>query len=249
MQEAHLLAAVAPVPAGAIVGSLVEPSELIANLCHELRAPLTVMTGYLEILAEDWGERLGAEPGQILDRVRLSAAELAQTVENLIAWTNPMPPRPEDFSLEELRAEVAPALEAISLRRGLFLRWEGAPALRVRYCDRRMLRSILFNLCANGLKFTHQGGVSVRMAAMAGARGLELEITDTGGGIEPEALALIFRPFVQISQTNCRLSRGLGLGLALVQRQVDAMGGHIEVSSHPGAGSRFRVELPRVVPA
>ncbi|HLH76741.1 MAG TPA: HAMP domain-containing sensor histidine kinase [Candidatus Binataceae bacterium] len=249
MQEAQLLP-VTPVATGAILGSLVEPNELLANLCHELRAPLTVMTGYLEILIEDWGERLGAEPGQMLDRMRLSAAELAHTVENLIDWTNPAPPQPEQFNLDGLLSELAPALEAISRRRDLVLRFDVAPELRAVYCDRKMLRSILFNLCSNGLKFTDRGMVKVRIAPLsAGREGLALEIIDSGRGIDPESLALIFRPFVQLSHSNRRLSRGLGLGLALVKRQVAAMGGCVEVDSHPGAGSRFRVELPRVVPA
>jgi signal transduction histidine kinase len=249
VEQAQLLPTVAPVPAGAILGSLVEPNELLANLCHELRGPLTVMTGYLEILIQDWGEQLGAEPGQMLDRMRLSAAELAHTVENLIDWTNPAPPCPEQFDLEDLRAEVAPALEAIARRRGLLLRWEVAAEPRRLYCDRRMLRSILFNLCSNGLKFTERGEVRVRIAPLTGEReGLELEIADTGRGIDAADLALIFRPFVQLSHSNRRLSRGLGLGLALVKGQVGAMGGRIEVDSQPQAGSRFRVELPRVVP-
>jgi signal transduction histidine kinase len=99
----------------------------------------------------------------------------------------------------------------------------------------------------NAIKFTERGSVSVRIAssrARGAEPGLVLEVADTGLGMTPALIKQAAEPFAQLSQSSARKYRGLGLGLAVVHRQVSALGAKLEVSSTPGRGSRFVVKIP-----
>jgi len=110
--------------------------------------------------------------------------------------------------------------------------------------DRRMITHVLVNLVANAAKFTPEGGrVVVRAESVAGG-GAVLEVEDTGIGIPDERQAEIFVAFRQLDAGDERGYGGVGLGLALVKRLVDQLGGTVEVDSEVGRGSTFRVSLP-----
>ena len=108
--------------------------------------------------------------------------------------------------------------------------------------DPLRVRQVLLNLVSNGLKFTRGGDVSIS-ARVEGER-LRIDVSDTGIGIAPEALAKLFTPFKQADASTTRRFGGTGLGLAIVRQLVDAMGGHVAVESAPGEGSTFTVFLP-----
>jgi len=110
--------------------------------------------------------------------------------------------------------------------------------------DEARLRQILINLVGNAVKFTRQGGVTVRfgMKPHAAQQRLLIEVQDSGSGIKPEDQQKIFEPFVQLGQTAAQ--KGTGLGLTITRQFVQLMGGTINVESTPGTGSTFRVELP-----
>jgi signal transduction histidine kinase len=229
--------------------------QIMANLSHELRSPLHVINGYLDILAEDWGARLDGEPSRILERLRLSAGELTQTVENLIEYaaaaTGTQAAVREAVELSDLIAELEPPFAAAARRKKIFLVWRVEPQLRLLNTDRRRLISILNNLVSNAIKFTDRGGVTVRLrrVRVRHERMLELEVSDTGIGFDPARQQEAFAPFIQLSCSNSRERRGLGLGLALVRRNVIALGAALEVRSKPSNGSRFRVRFGHGTPA
>ena len=114
--------------------------------------------------------------------------------------------------------------------------------------DRQRLRQVILNLVGNAIKFTSEGGVSVHAEFVpdgtAGTGTLLIRVADTGIGISPENIGKVFDPFVQDDTTRgARIYEGSGLGLAISRRLVDKMGGRIELSSVPGAGTTFTVRI------
>ena len=231
-----------------------DPARTISKLSHELRTPVQVLNGYLDILSEDWGKHLQAEPQRIIARLRLNAFELTQTVENLLEHSailaGSLVCAIESVDLAALIGELAPGFSTIAHRKKLALRWRIQRGFRNVESDRRLFRSILSNLVSNALKFTHTGGVTVRLfRTRAGSENsVELEVADTGIGIEPDRVDEAFLPFVQLSDLNTRRHRGLGLGLSLVGHHVGRLGGRLELESTPAQGTCLRVHLPQGTP-
>ncbi len=226
--------------------------EALANLAHELRTPLQVMLGYLDILREEWAERFGNEPRQILDRMNASAHQLAQTVENImefaLAEAGADARVEEEVAIRELIAELTPTFEAANERKGLVLKFELEDAPARVTSQRRPLRLILQNLVLNAIKFTAVGSVSVAVrrwrSGAAPSEGVEIEVRDTGPGISPAQMELACQPFTQLSRSSIRRYRGVGLGLAVVRRNISALGGVLEAHSTTGVGSTFVVRIP-----
>jgi CheY-like chemotaxis protein/two-component sensor histidine kinase len=156
-----------------------------------------------------------------------------------------------DFDLHELLEEVAALLQPLAQARRLEFRLERAPGLPgwLRG-DAGRVRQILLNLAGNAIKFTESGSVSLHCAPWA--RGVQLEVRDTGGGMDEAQVARLFRRFEQAGGLSEAQRRdGTGLGLAICRELAEAMGGGIDVDSEPGQGTSFRVllPLPTVVPA
>ena len=113
--------------------------------------------------------------------------------------------------------------------------------------DKRRLRQILYNLLSNAVKFTPEGGaIGIDVAATDEGRRLQFTVWDTGIGLSADEQARLFRPFEQIDSRLVRQYAGTGLGLTIVKRLTDLHGGTISMTSAPGAGSRFTVELPAI---
>jgi signal transduction histidine kinase len=224
--------------------------EALANLAHELRTPVQVLLGYIEILRDDMGQALAGEPGRIVERMNSNVHDLARTVENLLefalaeAYAEPVDE--ENVDLADLLDEVAPAIEAANRCKGLEIRVELDAAPELIRSRRRPIRTILTNLALNAVKFTSAGRVTitVRESVVGGNEGIELEIRDTGPGIRPEMVDHAFERFSQLSCSSARRYRGVGLGLPVVQRNVRALGGTLAVETAPGKGSCFRVAVP-----
>jgi signal transduction histidine kinase len=231
--------------------------EVLANLAHELRTPIQVLIGFIDILRDDWGAELSAQPLEILERMNANIHDLAQTVDNMmdlvLADANAGPLVNEDIMLSSLMADITPILEAANQRKQLELHFEMDDAPATIHAPRRALRSILLNLALNAIKFTESGIVTValrRSRSQEKNEALEIEITDTGPGIDPAMLERASRPFAQLSNSSARRYRGLGLGLAVVQRNIRALGGRLELRpAAAGNGSDFVIEIPAQVRA
>ncbi|MFZ0887628.1 MAG: HAMP domain-containing sensor histidine kinase [Candidatus Binataceae bacterium] len=232
--------------------------EGFANLAHELRTPLQVLLGYLDILRDrstGWSEGSVAEARQIFDRMNVSALELAQTVENLMEFATAEPDGcsrvEEQVALPDLITELMPIFEAANQCKRLALNFELEDApLRIR-SQRRPIRLILLNLVLNAIKFTAAGMVTVSVRPLhpidGRRQGIEIGVSDTGTGISPAQIAWLCRPFTQLSHATTRRYRGVGLGLAVVRRNVAALDGELEACSTPGAGSVFTVRIPEAL--
>ena len=228
--------------------------ESLANLAHELRTPVQVLLGYLDILRDDCSAgndaNLAKFPDRmIIERMNANAHELAQTVENVLefvlAHAGAETTIEEEIDLAEFFAELHEVLTASNGNRKVAVRinLDKAPASII--TQRRPLRSIVLNLASNAIKFTSDGEVRIGVTRCFKEPGnVEIEVCDTSAGISPDLLSSTFEPMVQLSRSSIRSHRGLGLGLAIVQRHLKALGGRMKVVSAVGIGSCFEITIP-----
>ena len=217
-------------------------SEFVSMMSHELRSPLHVILGYADMLAER-----RQEPAVVAERVRASALELLQLVENTLAaarlGSGKVRLQLSEFALAQLVAELRESASALpEAGRGVRVRWEMSDDLPPVRLDRLKVKEVVHNLVSNALKFTEQGEVAVRIAR-EGER-LRIDVEDTGSGIPPEAQARLFEMFERLETKHGPRAPGAGLGLYIVKSLVQLMGGTVTLTSVPGRGSRFTVLLP-----
>jgi CheY-like chemotaxis protein len=222
-------------------------AAFLAMMSHEIREPMNGVVGMARLLRDT---PLDAEQRSYVDTAIDSAEALLTIVNDILDLS-----RIDAGRLELVPAdiELAPFLERLRLQveprarsRQIGFRCEilpGTPAI-VR-ADPGRLRQVLLNLLGNALKFTEAGGIGLRVGPSPdGSRStLVIEVADTGIGIPPEALAHLFSSFAQAGPDTPRLYGGSGLGLMIVQRLVQAMGGSVAVASRAGQGTTFTVEL------
>jgi len=153
----------------------------------------------------------------------------------------------EEIRLQDLIGELAPALEAANGSKGLKISFDLETAPAVFRSRRRPIKSILLNLAVNAIKFTDRGTVTIAIRrALTSQLGsaVELEVRDTGPGIEAAMVAQAFETCAQLSHSSIRIHRGMGLGLAVVQRNVKALGAKIIVKTGLPQGCAFVVTIP-----
>jgi signal transduction histidine kinase len=225
--------------------------EAVANLAHELRTPVQVLLGYVDILRDDYGNQLATEPRALLDRMNANVHDLAQTIDNLMHFVlsevKAEVMSDEDVTPGSLIAEITPVLEAANQHKNLKLEFDFTNAPDLFCVPRRQLKSILLNLALNAIKFTDSGSVTVALRPLSDpvlGNAIELEVNDTGPGLNPDTLEQAAEPFAQLSNSSARRYRGLGLGLAVVRRSVESLGGKLELRSSDGGGSNFLVTVP-----
>ncbi len=222
-------------------------SDFVATMSHELRTPLNVIMGYSDLLADGDMGPLNDAQRELLDATRRSAVELLGLVNatldlnRLDAGHDPVEASP--VLLADLFAELAGEVAALRPI-GVELAWRDETGGRRVVGDRVKLKTILKNLVGNALKFTDVGEVEVGAAMVDGT--LTLTVRDTGIGIAVEQQTLIFDMFRQVDGSSTRRHGGVGLGLHIVKRLADTMGGAVTVSSTPGCGAIFTVVLPEL---
>ncbi len=237
-------------------GSAVEQADVkaqfLASLNHEIRTPLTGILGMTDLLLET---QLDSEQKEYVDTARLCAEQLLDLFNKTLEYSEIMaglvkPARQEYHLPETIRGAVSD-YSAAARAKGLRLTCRLAPALpAVAVGAAPRLRRIIGHVVENAVKFTERGRVDVSAAVLTagGQPHLHLTVRDTGIGIPPDRLDIVFDSFRQLDTGLARRYDGLGLGLALVKALTRLMGGHVQVSSQPGAGSTFSVVLPLETP-
>lgn len=219
--------------------------EFLANVSHELRTPLNVIIGYSDLLGDD---EPSAERRNVLGRLRLQAEHLFQLVQDLMTLsglnTGKLELNVQALDPTELRTRLSPLVEHLGAGKPIAFRWEIDPALPPIETDPLRLEQALANLVTNAFKFTTRGEIVVRLRRAADAAAVLCEVVDTGIGIAADDLAHIFDEFRQVDGSMRRHHGGMGLGLALVRRLADLLGGAITVTSRVGVGSTFTLTLP-----
>lgn len=219
-------------------------SEFLSTLCHEIRNPVNVMIGMLDLALQT---NLTQEQREYLTLMKISSGSVLKVINHTLdikkieAGCFDLEAIP--FSLRASLGEVVKMLSFEARRKGLSLAWEVAPdvpdSLRG---DPMRLRQIILNLLSNAIKFTEQGEVVMQVTCpdlSGGVATCQFAIRDTGPGIPLEKQAVIFSPFVQADASVSRQHGGSGLGLSISARLVKLMDGQIWLESQPGMGSTF----------
>ena len=224
-------------------------SEFVSTMSHELRTPLHVILGYAE-MAEDPAIRED-DRRTGLTGIKTAGRDLLELIENTLEIgkieAGRAEVRVESVSLPALWAHLGELCARIPRAPAVALRWNAAVPPILLETDPRKLTVVVRNLVGNAVKFTERGHVAVEASREGGW--LLVRISDTGIGIRPEDQAAIFEMFRQADQSDTRRHGGSGLGLYIVQRFVEQLGGTIGVESTPGQGSTFTVGLPCSVAA
>ena len=224
-------------------------SRFLANMSHELRTPLNAIIGYSELLIEE-----EATPKAVVGDVRqvhLAGTHLLGLVNDVLDMSaieaGKMQLEPEETSVSQLFDGLVGTVEPLIREAGNTLRVEVEPDVSSIWVDPRRLRQVLFNLVANAAKYTEDG--EVQLVGRRAGSGIEIDVVDTGVGIEPERLKTVFEPFVRDTDATANAQRaGTGLGLTIVRELVGLMDGKVTVHSQLGRGSRFTVWLPEGTP-
>lgn len=219
-------------------------TEFVGAVSHELRSPLNVILGYLEMALDGELGPLTGDLRHALSQTQHQSLALLEMITALLDLnrfeSGRVPVERAPVSVDELLAELVEQIPDSWRRPGVALRRHAVADLPVVETDRGKLKTVLRNLVHNALKFTTAGEVRVG-AALTPAGGLVLTVEDTGCGIPESALAYIFDMFRQVPGSG---GGGVGLGLHIVRRLVDAIGGTLSVSSRVGEGTCFSVTLP-----
>jgi PAS domain S-box-containing protein len=235
-------------------------SDFLAMISHEIRTPMNGITGMCHLLLDT---RLNAEQRDYATTIAHSSQALLSLINDVLDFSRieagKLTIERAPFDLKALLREVANLMRARVEEKKLVLRWqypEGAPAAFAG--DSLRIRQVLINLAGNAIKFTEVG--EVRFEVSVAPRDekqyrIEIAVADTGIGIAPEKLAVIFDKFTQADASTTRRFGGSGLGLSISRSLAELMGGSIRAESQEGVGSRFLLTLeleavaPEAVPA
>jgi signal transduction histidine kinase len=224
-------------------------SRFLANVSHELRAPVTAIIGLVRLLTDSSSDRLTEDQDRQVDLIRGSAADLLALVNDLLdlakAEAGRIEPHVTDVDLKAVFGQLRGTLRAIATRPEVDFVVDEPPPVRLR-SDDVLLAQVLRNLLTNAIKFTERG--EVRLTVAASERDIELVVSDTGVGIPEELHERIFEEFYQVPGGLLARGTGTGLGLPYARRLVAILGGALRVDSEPGRGSRFTVVLPVQTP-
>ena len=220
-------------------------TTLFATLTHELRTPLNGILGMAGLLAMG---KLEPNAKSYTDAIRQSGELLLDLITEILDYSRleaghielESAPFDPEVAMQDVAELLSPKAHDKGLEIAVCVR-AGAPSQVIG--DDGRLRQILFNLAGNAVKFTETGGVLLDMAPRPGGR-VRFTVRDTGPGVATQKQALIFEEFVQADAGIARRHGGAGLGLAIVKKLARAMGGEAGLSSKPGFGASFWVELP-----
>lgn len=226
-------------------------SNFLSRMSHELRTPLNAMLGFAQLLELD-GERMEARHTQWIGQIRKAGWHLLEMINDVLDLSRiesgTIKLQLEPLRLEPLLAESMAMVEPQARERGVHLSRAlmGDASLRV-FGDSTRIKQILTNLLSNAIKYNREGGEvrlgTRRLEAADGSGLIEVEVSDTGLGMNPDQLAQLFQPFNRLGRER-GAAEGTGIGLVIAKLLAERLGGALTVRSAEGVGSTFTLTLP-----
>jgi signal transduction histidine kinase len=223
-------------------------AEFVSVASHELKTPINVMIGYLQLLDEGIYGPISEKQRDVNKTLTLQANTLLRLVKQLLdvsrfeAGGGRVEPR--RIALEPFLSELDDAFHVLAVQREIKFAVKRTPGLPDEvFWDADRINEVLGNLLSNAFKFTPRGG-AVELGVEPANNGVLMRVRDTGAGIPPEQLPRIFEKFYQADNQGAAHTAGTGLGLAIAKQIVDAHGGSISCESTPGVGTTFSITLP-----
>ncbi len=222
-------------------------SRFLSDMSHEFRSPLNSILALSGLLLDRSDGDLNSEQLQQVNYVKRSAQDLLELVNDLLdlakVEAGKVEVKPVDFAAADLFAALRGMLRPLFLNQSIDLVFDDTSHLPRLFSDEGKISQILRNFISNALKFTEKGEVRVS-AALAGDGQIEFSVSDTGIGIAPENIDLIFRDFAQVDNPIQRRVKGTGLGLPLAKKLATVLRGEVVVKSALNAGSTFTLRVP-----
>ncbi len=222
-------------------------SEFLSVMSHELRTPLHVIMGHTGMVCDKMLGDLNERQENSLVKVMSSSRELLSMISSILEATRMEAEAVKvdyrEFSAEKFLSDLQSAY-SVPMNKDLTLTWDYPSNLPVMNTDRGKLQQILQNLINNAIKFTEKGSVTISAKYLSETESVEFKVSDTGIGIPEKAVPVIFEKFRQIDSSDTRQYGGVGLGLYIIKKFTDLLGGTVRVESETGKGSIFVVTVP-----
>jgi two-component system, sensor histidine kinase len=222
--------------------------DFLANLSHELRTPLSAIIGYSAILAEELHRIVDPDQRSALDRIQANSYELLNLVEGVLLLNaldaGEIALNIQPFNLGETVSRAVDKFQPLAHEKGLLLRTEFTTRELSAISDEEKIERVLWALLDNAVKFTPAGMVSVEVRRAPQPGALEIEVSDTGIGMQREEILRALEGLSQADASARRRFRGLGLGLRMATRLIELLGGDLRVRSEVGQGTQLVITIP-----
>jgi PAS domain S-box-containing protein len=221
-------------------------SQFLARMSHDLRTPVNAILGFSELLVDGIAGLLTEKQKHYVDHIHAGGQHLLQLVNDILDLSKieagRLELRTENLPMTDAVAEAVSLIRPLALAKKILLETVTDPGLEI-HADRVRLKQIFYNLLSNAVKFTPDEG-AIRVTASGEAGFARITVEDSGIGIDPQHIEIIFDEFQQVGTSARGLKEGTGLGLTITRRLVEKHGGRIWVESAPDEGSRFTFTLP-----
>ncbi|NMY64488.1 PAS domain-containing protein [Pseudomonas sp. WS 5018] len=224
--------------------------RLLSGISHELRTPLNAILGFAQLMRMDCDDESQAEAAEYLDEILLASRHLNQLLGEILEWSSLQQEAPQlELQAVDVCGLMRECAELVSLevqQRGLQLELSLPDENLQVLAEPRRLRQVVLNLLSNAMKYNiPEGRIALRAETTPAL--VRLLVEDTGLGIDPAQQGQVFEPFQRLGRENSMI-QGTGIGLSLCLEFARLMNGQMGLHSEPGVGSRFWIELPRLVP-